>query len=450
MKFKSLLINNLKEIRNFIKDAPEVLRSALGFFLLKINGPVFDKKLNSDCLHFQSGVYSEGRFGKVKKATPDGGHYMTTFFDVSPISPDGKKLCLTKLPFINRIPVPGDLAEICIVNLEDDTIKCVYKTSGWGAQLGANVQWLDDDHVICNTVVHGKGVGVVINVNDTKFRLLCGPVYGITPCKKYSYSGDLSYINALLPGYGIPDPLFGRKRKNKNSLIRDGIWRTDITTGECELFLSMDELLQTLESSSPFRQGVSYIFNTKISDCGRKLFTVVFAKKIPYRIGRAVQLFVVDIETKKVNVAMPDELWQKGGHHPNWVRGSLDVVMNLRYESNMMRFVRFDSNGKNLHVLLENKKGGGHPSISPNGEYLLTDAYVSEGYTSADGTVPIRIIDINDNEEYELCRVYTNKLEGPRRVDPHPVWTEDGRKIILNAMVDGYRQVLIAEFKVDI
>jgi Tol biopolymer transport system component len=65
----------------------------------------------------------------------------------------------------------------------------------------------------------------------------------------------------------------------------------------------------------------------------------------------------------------------------------------------------------------------------------------------AEGKVPIRLIDLETNSEIELCRVYTNKLEGPRRVDPHPVWSFNDNYIVFNAVIGGARQVMLFKFK---
>ena len=64
----------------------------------------------------------------------------------------------------------------------------------------------------------------------------------------------------------------------------------------------------------------------------------------------------------------------------------------------------------------------------------------------SEGKVPIRLIDVQDETESFCSKIFTNKLDGPRRVDPHPVWTQESRKICFNGVVDGMRQVMISDF----
>src|SRR5690606_28638896 len=59
----------------------------------------------------------------VYQVTPDDGFYLHTFFDVCPWSPSGKYLAVTKLPYQGRKPVLGDIAEVCVVDLENQTIR---------------------------------------------------------------------------------------------------------------------------------------------------------------------------------------------------------------------------------------------------------------------------------------------------------------------------------------
>ena len=53
--------------------------------------------------------------------TPPDGAYLHTFFDVPPISPSGRYLAVTRLPFQHRGPYPGDTAEVCVIDLAERT-----------------------------------------------------------------------------------------------------------------------------------------------------------------------------------------------------------------------------------------------------------------------------------------------------------------------------------------
>src|SRR6266496_5820755 len=78
-------------------------------------------------------------------ATPGQGRTLHRFFDSSPFSPSGRYLGLTRLPHEDRLPRPGDVAEVVVVDLETGESSVVAETRGWDTQVGAHVQWGADD-----------------------------------------------------------------------------------------------------------------------------------------------------------------------------------------------------------------------------------------------------------------------------------------------------------------
>lgn len=395
-------------------------------------------------LKFNKRNHSINDIGHVEIVTPEWAHCMTTFFDLDPISPNKRFLCVTKVPFINRIPVPGDIAQVCIIDLVETTIFAVHNTSGWGAQLGSNVQWLDDEHVICNDLIDGKDVSIKVNIQNLQTTKFNKPIYGLSPCRKFSYSPNLFLVNAILPGYGMPEGFTQVLRQKERLSDTEGIWQLDLDTGNTSLFMSIKDILNSIDCEKDFLLGKNYIFNVKVSDSGKFLFAVIFAKEVPFRAGRVLQLVVVEIKTKKVVVVVPDELWRKGGHHPSWVKGKDAILMNLKLDNEELKFVEIDIESLKYEVKSPTLKGGGHPSFSPNGKLILTDAYTSEGFMDENGEVPIRLIKPNNDEEVELCRIFTNKMSGARRVDPHPVWS-DNNHIVFNGVSNHKRMVFLAK-----
>ncbi|WP_425221859.1 TolB family protein [Pseudomonas sp.] len=440
---KQILINNLKFLKRSLKESPEAARQLIAHM-----GLYPSSKLDG-AYSYKSKDYRPGETAcPTRVVTPPNAHFMTTFFDLDPFSPSGRYLAVTNVPFINRLPVPGDAARVCVIDLVTDTCDVVYETKGWGAQLGANVQWgNDDDTLFCNDVVNGEVKGVRISPRSNKAEFLDGPIFGLTPDKRFSYSPNLQKINALIPGYGVPDPFRNKVREADKMSSVDGIWRTDLVTGETSLFMSLQEIVSQLGDQAELASGTYYAFNTKVNNNGNKLFVILFSKKIPMRGGAAVQLVTIDLSKKMASLAMPDKAWRVGGHHPNWTPDGDNILMNLRYKGGPMAFVKFLSDGTSLEVIAPGHKGSGHPSLDPSGRYLLTDSYISEGFKTSSGDVPLRLIDLESNQETYICNVYTMNILGPRRVDPHPVWSSDGKRIAFNGIVDGYRQVMVVDFE---
>ena len=255
----------------------------------------------------------------------------------------------------------------------------------------------------------------------------------------------MEHINGLIPGYGVPDPKFRVPRQREKLSNVDGVWRTDLNTGSSELFLSINEIVSSIPDQDRFAGAVYQIFNVKVSNCGQKIFIVLFATNIKYRAGWSLQLVTCNIDGSDIKIAVSDSEWMKGGHHPNWSRFDNMITMNLKLDGKSMKFVQFDDCGEDKKIIAGGAKGSGHPSISPCGRYLVTDSYISEGFKDGDGNVPLRLIDLHTNEETTLCWIFTNNLDGPRRIDPHPVWSSQGDKIYFNGIYQGYRQVFMID-----
>jgi Tol biopolymer transport system component len=139
-----------------------------------------------------------------------------------------------------------------------------------------------------------------------------------------------------------------------------------------------------------------------------------------------------------------------------------------------LHFCLVSADGSQLEVLSERHLGSGHPSIDPSGRFLLTDAYPKETWVvDASGEVPIRLLDLEVDEEVRLCTVPV-ALGAPRtarrkrnpvwrrllglararsdtrggshyKLDPHPAWDRDSRRICFNGVSQGQRQVFVAD-----
>jgi len=446
------LTNNLKAIKRSAKDSGELLRVVSGVLTRRFSTPRHDSDPVGTVTKFSPRPYRPGQtLRPVNVVTPENGHYLTTFFDVDALSPSGRYLAVTRVPFIWRIPYLNDSADVCVIDLQQWTCKLVYKTKGWGSQLGANVQWgSSDDTLFCNDVVNGKPAGIRLALDTLAATVLEGPIYGLSPDARYSYSADIELINAGIPGYGVPEGLLRKRRATEGASATEGVWRTDLQTGKRDLFLSLADIVAALPADEQLQGGLHYAFNIKVNRQNTRLMILIFTRGAPGRAGWPAQVVTCDVDGSNIRLAMPDRLYRHGGHHPNWTSDGDHIVMNLKARGKPMAFVRFNYDGTGLETLAPGHKGSGHPSLNPARTTLMTDAYIKDGFTDARGEVPIRLVDLAGTGEVELARVFTNKINGPRRVDPHPVWSRDGKLVCFNGVINGHRQVLLADMDKDI
>jgi hypothetical protein len=383
------------------------------------------------------------------------------FFDTSPFSPSGRYLGLTRLPFEDRLPQPGDVAEIVVLDLQTGEVRMVAETRGWDTQLGAQVQWgADDSQLFFNDVdaETWRVAGVRLNPATGARQILDGSVYMISPDGKWAASPCLLRIGVTQAGYGVVVPP-EHIPVQRGAPADDGIYLTNVDTGEARLLVSLQQIVETAEPKlrrDEFAAGNFYGFHVKWSPRGDRLQLVLrWMPRDPQApVRRRMQLITMRADGSEIRVAIPASEWDKRGHHPNWCPDGEHVMMNLKLDGKNMRFVRARYDGRGLRTLAGDIPGSGHPTLHPNGRHVLTDAYPHEAVAFGDGTVPIRLVDINAREEKTLVRTQVvPPFSGPRRemrVDPHPAWDYSFRRIAFNACPDRTRRVYVADLSSEV
>lgn len=392
-------------------------------------------------------------FGKVTQVTPEDGFYIHTFFDICPFSPSQNYLAVNRFPFQDRDPVLGDTVDVCIIDLENETIETVYTTKGWGVQIGANLNWgLTDRYLYTNDVIDNQGVCVRIDLEKNETKAFSGPMYHLAPDESCVIGFPLDLINATQRGYGVPEtPL--TKYLSPGTSVSEGLWRTDLKTNKKTLLLSLSEMEKHVPERNQLTGGTYYFFHSKFNRQNNRIMQVVrYLVEDGEKKQRNPMVFTFKVDATDIQEAVTLEQWSHGGHHPNWHPDGEHLIMNLSLEKGQpLRFCQVRYDGSEFKVLSEKYVGSGHPSITPDGKYMLTDSYVNKKFADEKDEVPIRLIDLDAQEETEICRIYTL---GPNlktlRCDPHPAWDRSFSKVCFNGAPNGARQVFIAELSNEI
>ena len=390
--------------------------------------------------------------------TPKTPRTIHRFFDTSPFSPSGRYMALTQLPEESRMPRPGEVAAVVLVDLATGQERVVAETRGWDTQLGAQVQWGgDDSQLLFNDmdVDTWAPYGVRMDPFTGERVSLQGTIYMATLDGRWALSPCLRRTRMTQEGYGAVVPWEAIPR-NVGAPDDDGVYVTDTATGRCQLLVSIAQILREARPAiDPHLQerGDFYCFHVKWTPRGDRIMLVLrwIAHEPPWERPRSDLAYVITTRAdgSDTHVAISGEQWSKGGHHPNWCPDGRDLMINLKLEEPTLWLVRARYDGAGLACMSDMVPGSGHPSLHPNGRQVVTDAYLGERIAYGDGTVPIRLIDLETAEDRILVRVRTELgYMGTRnqlRVDPHPAWGRAFRRIAFNACPDGTRRVYVAD-----
>lgn len=92
--------------------------------------------------------------------------------------------------------------------------------------------------------------------------------------------------------------------------------------------------------------------------------------------------------------------------------------------------------------MTEKFTGGGHPRIDPSGRYLVTDSFSGD-------LLALRLVDLKTATEEKFCTIRTfNKKaikDSTLRLDGHPAYSRDFKKICFQAAPAGKRQLFVAD-----
>ncbi|MCK5173381.1 MAG: hypothetical protein KAR47_08315, partial [Planctomycetes bacterium] len=365
----------------------------------------------------------------VTRVTPDDGFYVHTYFDVCPFSPSERYYAVTKIPFQDKMPILGDTAQVCVIDLQEQTIQTVFTTKCWGYQTGANVNWGSADrHLYTNDVIGGTAVCVRIDLETGETKAFAGPLYHIAPDEScvIGFPHELRDISQI--GYGVPPRKPGDFAALSIGAAKDeGIWRTDLKTGEKTLLVSLANVAAKVPEPEQKEGGTYYFWHSKFNRQGTRIVQVLRYMLEYGTSSRNPMAFTfnadgTDIQYTPLSDRVP--VWDNGGGHPNWHPDGENILRCLSPDGGDRRYCLFRYDGSDFKVLCPKIKAGGHPSIEVRGKYLITD---DTPVIDDIQHVTLKLINLAAEEDREICSIPTidrrNLVDKVFRLDGHPAWS---------------------------
>ncbi len=395
----------------------------------------------------------------IWNVTPDLDHCIHRFHLSSPFSPSGRYLGLTRLPREDRPPVPGEAAEIVVVDLVTGEQKIVAETIGWDTQLGAQVQWgTIDEELFFNDLDPNTWMpyGIKMNPLSGAKSKLDGTIYSVSPDGKWAASSCLRRIGATQAGYGVVVPP-EYAPVNKGAVDDDGVYVTNTLTGESRMVASYKRIVEEAVPKidvSRYGPGDFYGFHVKFNASSDRIM-LVLRYKSENDTKRRPMLITMTREGEDIRVAIPATEWaDKGGNHPNWHPDGEHVMMNLDIDGEGWMYVQAKYDGSDLRKFTTVPANHGHPSIHPGGRYMIADVYPREADAFGDGSVPLHFTDLEKHERQTLLRMdsvtrfFDDDMNTAKemRVDLHPAWDRSNyTRVAINGVLDGTRRVFVVD-----
>jgi hypothetical protein len=364
-----------------------------------------------------------------------------------PWSPDGTRLLL--LRHDREQPV----GEVCLLDLGNGDVKPMASTTVWRDHEAANQQWAGERPAVLFHANTGEREALLLIDICTGVRTKYPAV--VTP-DHTSPDGRFLYGRTPLTEMFPQDGIAPRHDK--------GLARLDLDTGETSLLVSLEQLVSLHPDPDTIASCHNYVKQTIVHRrTGRLLF--VFGNDSFYSVMREPHvkiLCTVNPDGSDLRVIGPV------GGHPMWHPVHETLMSNMSDANKVMRFMlQPDRPGAPVSPI-PTCQGGGHPTWSPDGRFMLTDEY-----DAAAEAAWIRLINLEDGREH-VPGVMSNpgsSKAGPRAMSTaaargqgivealtaqasnirtgifnthcHPVWSRSGGFVLFNSDHDGVCQLYL-------
>ncbi len=370
-------------------------------------------------------------FVDCKMAGKVGTEHMFGYYDKSPWNADVSKMCLLRIPFSDKTAKSGDIATIELTDSEGNYIRDIADVRVWNSQMGCRLQWLGPDFVnriIYNDCRENRLVSVCRDLRTNTEEFFDIPVYDVSRNGKYALSLDFKRLEVFRAGYGYN---LGQSI-DEYKVISDvaGICKLNLETGSVELVISLKTLIER-ENYEPERMSSVRVNHIMINpDSTRFIFLFRF------RVGQqeTTRLYTSDPNGENLFLFSTNNLVS----HASWLNDTKFVVWADISPKGQHYYILEDFQTMPVDIIGESVLNeDGHPTFSPDGQYMLTDTYNNRARQRS-----LLIYDCKSGDVRVLGRFYSPfKYSRDLRCDLHPRWSPDGKMICFDSAFHSGRQV---------
>ena len=404
-------------------------------------------------------------------STPRNYDHSVGYHDIRPFNKSNNNLVLLhRSPLRNLGFKSKDIKiDICIWDTNKSKIEKIDETDTWSWEQGARLQWINEDEFIYNKSINHNPSSLIYNINNNSKKTLDTCIYSVN--KNGSIlSMNYSRIWKLWRSYGYNNLISSNVDIDKKKPDDDGIFLCDLNNNK-KLILSIKEAVNLCNLENVNKDF--FLCHPTFNPSGNKFLSLL--RYFNDSGALITHMICTDIEEKYSLVIAREKVshfeWIDDNQIIVWCRNLNQKIVNLRnnnfLEKRIFPTIKKILNFSNLNIqnkiltnayhtinvnnpskLVKLKNNllneDGHPQISPDRKFLITDTYADK-----DGYMKLLLFDrINDKVytlgEFKLAEyLYNNKL----KYDLHPRWDGSGNLINIDSSHEGSRQSLIINIK---
>ncbi|HPD58070.1 MAG TPA: hypothetical protein PKW17_12570 [Smithellaceae bacterium] len=320
--------------------------------------------------------------------------------------------------------------KICIKS--DNKVNVIAESKAWNWQQGCMLQWLGgSDEVIIYNDYFPDGdnyVSKILNIKTGGLKTICKPVYAVSKAGDFALTLNFDRLALMRPDYGY----FNRKicLNDLPNYLQDGIWYVDLMKNVCKLIISLEQLI-AYKPSNTMKDAEHKVNHIDIAPDGNRF---VFLHRWIGPQGRFMRLLTANcIDGSNLYYLTGDIMVS---HNCWWTKQ--DIISFCRMSDGRNRYVHFkDLNGFVEVIGGTDFHNDGHPSVSLDGRWMLTDEYPNSTRFSN-----LFLYDLINGNKILLGKFFQPlKFNDEKRIDLHPKWIPDGKQVFFESGHTGKRQL---------
>ena len=391
---------------------------------------------------YQLGMYSISpkikSEGNITCISPDDKdhEYFFGYYDKSPWDiTDTYILCLKANNTWSDVS-PKETAEIILIDTtkkkeDSERIKILAETRAWNVQQSCMLQWLGPDYsskIIYNDYRDGKYVSIIKNIKTGEEKIIPAAVYTVSSDGKTALSLDFSRLYNLRPGYGYYNVI----EETKDVPLPDttAIWSINLENGIVKPLLKYTDFASFQPRSEMMENGAVHKVNHLMLNPSGNRFMVLYRWFNGQR--KYTRLITCNIDGTEMYLLSDDDMVS----HCYWKDDETILAFENKHETGPGYYLMKDKTQEYIHCWPQFSNDG-HPSYSPNREYIVTDSYPDRMRIAS-----IYLMDGDEKKEKSqtLARVFAPfKYDNDTRCDLHPRWNHEGNAICFDSVFEGHR-----------
>lgn len=350
------------------------------------------------------------------------------YYDKCPWSPDAKNMLYLSVMAANKRPSSTSQADIILKDTASNTERVIACTNTWNVQQGCMLQWLNSNNeFIYNDFREQAYVAIIHNLKSNTQRTVCRPVYSVSADGKSAISLDFVRLNTFRPGYGYvntPD-----KTAQLQCPDEPCLWFVNLTDDTAQTILKYTDLLKIYPKDSML--GAYHKVNhVMINPNGTRFMFLHRWMKDGKKYDR---LLTCNMDGTEIYDLLDEGMVS----HSFWLSDSKIITYASTYRDGSQYYVLVDKTQEKTVALGGKLHEDGHPSLSPDGKYIITDTYPNFMRKQT-----LFLCHIESGSVKKIAEVYANpKYSEECRCDLHPRWNRSSDEICFDGAPGRYRQV---------